>query len=100
MARAWLDARGHFGDEQPTRGNVTLPCFILGRVRHVESARDDGDRPGLDRSVVRGAVDPARQSRHHADAFAAKLMRKSPGEAARSGAGIARADDRYHRLIE
>ena len=66
MARPRLGARRHFGEHQPALVQRLLPLLVLGRVEDVDAAGDDADRAGLQRAVMRGAVDargPGRRRR-------------------------------------
>ena len=99
MTRPRFGPGGHFGDQQPARRNIVLPRGIFGRISDVDPARDHANCPRLDRPVMRRAVDPARQPRHHRNPLAAQLVRQPAREAARRGARIARPHDRHERLF-
>ena len=100
MAGSRLGPRRHFGEHQPALVEGLLPLLIFGRVKDVDAAGDDRDRPAIEGPVVGGAVDPAGQPRHDDQVALAKIVGEAAREAAGCRRGVAGADHRDRLPIE
>jgi hypothetical protein len=65
----------HFGEHQALFGDRLLAILVLGRVKDVDPAGDDGDRAGGERAVVRRAVDSASEAGHDRQSILPQIVR-------------------------
>lgn len=100
MPRSRFGARGHFRQHQPAIVHRPLPRLVFGRIEYVDPARDHTDCAGVDRAIVRCAVDSARQTGNDDQLVLAEIVRKAAGEAAGRGRRVASADQRDRLAIE
>jgi hypothetical protein len=99
VARTGFDAWWLFRDQQPVRGNLILQLRILGRISDIDPTRDNGDRAGLKRSLMRSRIDPAGETGDDGNDLPAQFVRKLPREAGCGGRCVACADDGDGRLF-
>ena len=95
-----LRTRRHFGEHQAALEHVLLPRLILGRVEDVDASGDHADRAALQRAVVRGAIDAARQPRNYDTALLAEVMGESPCKAACRSGRVTCADEGDSRSVQ
>ncbi len=96
-ARKVLAARGkaerHLADEAAALADLALQLVVLGRIDIVEAAGEHRDGAGVDRRLMRHAVDAARQARGDDEAGAADLVRELACQLGAGRRALPRADD-------
>ena len=100
MPRSRLGPRGHFGEHKPAFEERGLPRFVFGGIKDVDAAGDYANRAAVERTVMRGAVDPAGQAGHDDQAVLAKIISEAARESAGRGRGVAGADDGDCRAVK
>ena len=72
--------------------------LVFRRVEPIEPTGEDGERARLERRLMRGGVDAAREARRDDEALAPEVPRQDLRHLAAGDGGIAGADDRNHGL--
>ena len=83
----------HLADEAAALADLALQLLVLGRIDVVEAAGEHGDGAGVDRRLVRHAVDAARQARGDDEAGAADLVRELARQLGAGRRALSRPDD-------
>src|SRR6202030_4823425 len=89
-----LPAERHFADCSASFEEPLKQGFMFSWVDIPQTAREDRDRPGLDRRLMRPRVDPAREAGDDDMPGAGNSARKLRGECQPGRRCVAGADDR------
>ena len=101
IRRVRLPARRIVGDERALLDDPRRQVLVLGRVNDVDAAAKHGDRSAarLDRRLVRGRVDSARQPGNDRDSRLGELGRESSGDFPSIARRAPCADDRERGIV-
>ena len=94
------EAEGHFADEAAALADLALQVLVLGWIDVVEAAGEHGDGAGVDRRLVRHAVDAARQAGGDDEAGAADLVRELACQLGAGRRALSRPDDGDGRPLQ